>query len=159
MWSCESIEPNWGHKKTAEFLSPTIDSCEDIFMTSDDDNRGWTLIKGFASTSSFWFADVFFLLSPVVSVAFAKSEEKAEEHKIKPKLNRMMFLWLWELAGTNVGLFRTSREEIRDWKEKKILPLHDGLIKWKLKQEKIKHFPHDFLFTLWMNKSCRLLVD
>lgn len=35
-----------------------------------------------------------------------EKEKKTKTHKIKPKLNRMMFLWRCELVGSDVGLFR-----------------------------------------------------
>lgn len=57
--------------------------------------------------------------------------EEVKSNKIKPKLNRMMFLLRRELVGSSVGLFRNLSRQ-RQQQEK--LPLDDGLIK----REKMK---------------------
>lgn len=43
-----------------------------------------------------------------------------QEHKIKQKLNRMMFLWLWELVSPDVGLFRNQKHVGSKWQRLEI---------------------------------------
>lgn len=69
--------------------------------------KNWTVFqicKAKISSLKIWFSSLYSRILWVLAFKTKKRKSK-KTHKIKPKLNRMMFLWRCELVGHDVGFF------------------------------------------------------